>query len=65
MITLNYKDVTELIEMIKSGDYQRLLLLAMKLYTDGKAALKDCLKSDESINLTSSNSTRRAGCLLG
>ena len=36
----------------------------MKLYTDGKGALNDYLKSDEPINLTRSNSPRRAGCLL-
>ena len=37
----------------------------MKLYTDGKGALNDYLKSDEPINLTRSNSPRRAGYLLG
>ena len=57
--------MTDLIEVIKSGDYQQLLVLAMKLYTDGKGALNDYLKSDEPINLTRSYSPRRAGCLLG
>ena len=49
------KDVTDVYEAIVAGDYQKLLALAMKLYTDGKAAIDDCLKSEEDqpVNLTS------------
>ena len=48
------KDVTDVYEAIVAGDYQKLLALAMKLYTDGKAAIDDCLKSEEDqpVNLT-------------
>ena len=35
------KDVTDVYEAIVAGDYQKLLALAMKLYTDGKAAIPE------------------------
>ena len=37
------KDVTELIEMIKTQDFTKLIELAIRLYTDGTAAIKVCL----------------------
>ena len=39
--------IRDVIEAIQTGDYQQLIAIVMKLYTDGKAALNDCLKSDE------------------
>ena len=43
------KDVTVLIEAIKTGEYQQLLVIAMRLYTDGKAAFDEFLKGDEDV----------------
>ena len=33
--------------MIKSGEYDKLLSLAFKLYADGTAAVKECIKKEE------------------
>ena len=43
-------DVVSLVDIIKSGEYDKLLSLAFKLYTDGSAAVKECITKDE-INL--------------
>lgn len=44
-------DVIEVIDIIKSGDYNKLLTVAFKLYADGQAAVKTCLSKEED-NLT-------------
>ena len=40
-------DVIEVVEIIKSGDYSKLLTVAFKLYADGQAAVKKCLSKEE------------------
>ena len=40
-------DVVSLVDIIKSGEYDKLLSLAFKLYTDGSAAVKECITKDE------------------
>lgn len=48
-------DVASLVDIIKSGEYDKLLSLAFKLYGDGTAAVKECIKKEE-INLEGINS---------
>ena len=48
-------DISSLIETIKAGDYDKLLQLALKIYADGTAAVKECIKKEE-ISLGSINS---------
>ena len=43
-------DVISLVDIIKSGEYDKLLSLAFKLYSDGSAAVKECITKEE-INL--------------
>ena len=49
------KDVTDIIGIVKSQDFTKILVAAIKLYTDGKAAIEQCLdkmlSNDESVNL--------------
>ena len=40
-------DVNSLIDIIKSGEYDKLLSLAFKIYADGTAAVKECVKKEE------------------
>ena len=40
-------DVTSLIDIIKSGEYDKLLSLAFKIYADGTAAVKECIKKED------------------
>ena len=40
-------DVTSLIDIIKSGEYDKLLSLAFKIYADGTAAVKECVKKED------------------
>ena len=40
-------DFVSLVDIIKSGEYDNLLSLAFKLYTDGDAAVKECITKDE------------------
>ena len=40
-------DISSLVELIKNGEYDKLLSLAFKLYADGTAAVKECLKKEE------------------
>ena len=40
-------DVTSLIDIIKSGEYDKLLSLAFKIYVDGTAAVKECIKKED------------------
>ena len=40
-------DVVSLVDIIKSGEYDKLLSLAFKLYSDGTAAVKECIKTEE------------------
>ena len=40
-------DITSVIEVIKSGDYTKLLPLAIQVYTHVTAALKECLVPKE------------------
>lgn len=48
-------DISSLIETIKAGEYDKLLQLALKIYADGTAAVKECIKKEE-ISLGSINS---------
>ena len=52
-------DISSLIETIKAGEYDKLLQLALKIYADGTAAVKECIKKEEislgSINNISQN----------
>ena len=36
-------DIDEIIEIIKSGDYSKLMTLAFKVYADVTAAIKECV----------------------
>ena len=49
-------DVTSLIDIIRSGEYDKLLSLAFKIYVDGTAAVKECIKKEE-VSLNSINSS--------
>ena len=40
-------DISSLIETIKAGEYDKLLQLALKIYADGTAAVKECIKTEE------------------
>ena len=48
-------DISTLIETIKSGEYDKLLQLALKLYADGTSAVNECIKKEE-VSLGSINS---------
>ena len=48
-------DISSLIVTIKAGEYDKLLQLALKIYADGTAAVKECIKKEE-ISLGSINS---------
>ena len=39
-------DVTDIIEIIKSGDYSKLLTVAFKVYADVTAAIKECVPQE-------------------
>ena len=54
------KDVKDIIAMIKSQDYSQLLTLVMKLYTDGSAAVKECILSE--VNTSNKESKCRFRC---
>lgn len=45
------KDVSDLIAAIKAQDFTQLFAIAMRLYTDGKAALTECIKGEGEIEL--------------
>ena len=47
-------DVVSLVDIIKSGEYDKLLSLSFKLYSDGSAAVKECITKEE-INLEAIN----------
>ena len=51
-------DISSLIETIKAGEYDKLLQLALKIYADGTAAVKECIKKEE-ISLGSINNTNQ------
>ena len=53
-------DITSVIEVIKSGDYSKLLPLAIQVYTHVTAAVKDCLVPKE----VSLEGTTTPACLL-
>ena len=40
-------DIVSFVDVIKSGEYDKLLSLAFKLYADGTAAVKECIKKEE------------------
>ena len=40
-------DIVSFVDVIKSGEYDKLLSLAFKLYADGTAAVKECIKTEE------------------
>ena len=40
-------DVKDIIETIKSGDYSKLITIALKVYTDVTNAVKDCLPQED------------------
>ena len=44
------KDVSDLIAAIKAQDFTQLFAIAMRLYTDGKAALTECTKGEGEMN---------------
>ena len=45
------KDVSDLIAAIKAQDFTQFFAIAMRLYTDGKAALTECTKGEGEIEL--------------
>ena len=51
-------DVVSLIDIIKSGEYDKLLSLAFKIYADGTAAVKECIKTEE-VQLESINDVQK------
>ena len=51
-------DIVSLVNIVKSGEYEKLLPLAFKLYTDGTTAVKECIKKEE-INLEGINNFNR------
>lgn len=40
-------DVKDIIETIKSGDYSKLITIALKVYTDVSNTVKDCLPQED------------------
>ena len=40
-------DVKDIIEIIKSGDYSKLITIALKVYADVSNAVKDCVPQEE------------------
>ena len=56
-------DISTLIETIKSGEYDKVLQLALKLYADGTAAVNECIKKEE-VSLGSINSQRGNGNIM-
>ena len=40
-------DVKDIIETIKSGDYSKLITIALKVYADVSNAVKDCVPQEE------------------
>ena len=40
-------DIKDIIEIIKSGDYSKLITIAFKVYSDVTAAIKDCVPQDD------------------
>ena len=51
-------DVVSLVDIIKSGEYDKLLSLAFKIYADGTAAVKECIKTEE-VQLESINDVQK------
>lgn len=43
-------DVKEVIEIVKSGDYSKLLTIAFKVYADVTTAIKECVPQQLSIS---------------
>ena len=39
-------DIKDIIEIVKSGDYSKLITIAFKVYADVQSAIKDCLPQD-------------------
>ena len=39
-------DATEVIEIIKSGDYSKIITVAFKIYSDVTAAIKECVPQE-------------------
>ena len=39
-------DIKDIIEIVKSGDYSKLITVAFKVYADVQSAIKDCLQQD-------------------
>ena len=51
-------DIVSFVDVIKSGEYDKLLSLAFKLYADGTAAVKECIKTEE-VQLESINDVQK------
>ena len=51
-------DVVSLVDIIKSGEYDKLLSLAFKIYADGTSAVKECIKTEE-VQLESINDVQK------
>lgn len=49
-------DVIEVMDIIKSGDYSKLLTVAFKLYADGQAAVQKCITKE--VTLSGKNDRR-------
>lgn len=41
------QDISSVVDIIKSGEYDKLLSLAFKLYTDVSVAIKECIKKED------------------
>lgn len=57
-------DVKDIIEIIKSGDYSKLITIAFKVYADVTAAIKECIPQQKFENyLQSPISKPKQDCL--
>ena len=43
------QDISSVIDIIKSGEYDKLLSLAFKLYADVSVAMKECIKKEDAV----------------
>lgn len=43
------QDISSVVDIIKSGEYDKLLSLAFKLYTDVSVAIKECIKKEDAV----------------
>ena len=57
-------DVKDIIEIIKSGDYSKLMTIAFKVYSDVTSAIKDCIPQQKIENdLKTPISTTAKDCI--